>query len=468
MTIAAMPDRTRELSVFLSTLRFDHIPARVIERTKELVLDHLGVALHSANLPWSRIVREYAKSSGERAESTLYGSEDRVGRRAAALANGTAAHGIELDDTHNESFSHPGTVVIPAAFAVAEPLKAPGRDFLAAVVAGYEAQCRAGAAATAAMSKGFHGTAVAGVFGATAAAASLMKLSEQQFESAFGLAVSMASGVMQFTEDPEGNMVKRLHGGLPSHNGILAADLASAGLRGPRQGLDGRFGFVRMFGQSDGVARLTRDLGTAWEIEQISVKLYACCRMFHAFVDAIRECRNEAAISVEDIEATEVVVPQLCLEGRMQYRPRSVMAAQYSLPYTVAATLLLDPQDPRSFSEEAMTRGDIIAVMDRVTGHADPALDRLLPEKYPGGVRFKLKDGRCLERTLFDSVGTPERPIDREGIVCKFRALTTGIVNTVWQDRIVDAVFSLEEDNAVVRLASLLREFPRLASPLAA
>lgn len=148
MTIAAMPDRTRELSAFLSTLRFDRIPARVIERTKELVLDHLGVALHSANLPWSRIVREYARSSGERAESTLHGSEDRVGRRAAALANGTAAHGIELDDTHNESFSHPGTVVIPAAFAVAEPLKAPGRDFLAAVVAGYEAQCRAGAAAT--------------------------------------------------------------------------------------------------------------------------------------------------------------------------------------------------------------------------------------------------------------------------------------------------------------------------------
>jgi 2-methylcitrate dehydratase PrpD len=455
---AATLDRTSELSAFLGALSLDDVPSRIVERAKDLVLDHLGVALHSADLPWSAIVRDYARATGDKPESTLYGQRERVGRRVAALANGTAAHGIELDDTHNESFSHPGTVVIPAALAVAEARQATGREFLAAVIGGYEAQCRAGAAASAAMSKGFHGTAVAGVFGAAAATAKLLKLSGAQLESAFGLAVSMASGVMQFTEDPEGGMVKRLHGGLPAHNGILAAELAAAGLRGPRQGIDGRYGFVRMFAHSDDASRLTRDLGESWEIDQISVKLYACCRMFHAFMDAIRECRSDSDLRAEEIESAEIVGPHLLLEGRMQYRPRSVMSAQYSLPYAVAATLLLDPQDPRSFSEQTMTRPDVLAVMDRVTGTADSELDRLLPEKYPGGVRFKLKDGRVVARTLFDSVGTPERPIDREGIACKFRTLTSEIIDTRLHENIIDAVFTLERDDGVSRLAELLRD----------
>ena len=117
--IANTPGHTAKLSEFLSALRLGDVPPRIVERTKDLVLDHLGVALHSANLPWSKIVRDYADATGDKAESTLYGRGEKVGRRVAALANGTAAHGIELDDTHDESFSHPGTVVIPAALAVA-------------------------------------------------------------------------------------------------------------------------------------------------------------------------------------------------------------------------------------------------------------------------------------------------------------------------------------------------------------
>jgi 2-methylcitrate dehydratase PrpD len=229
-------------------------------------------------------------------------------------------------------------------------------------------------------------------------------------------------------------------------------------MQGPRGGIDGRYGFVRMFAQSDDASRVTRGLGESWEIDQISVKLYACCRMFHAFVDAIREVSAESGVRPDNIKSAEVIGPQLLLEGRMQYRPASVMSAQYSLPYAVAATMLLDPQDPRSFSEEAMKRPDMLAVMDKVTASADPELDRLLPAKYPGGVRFELNDGRKVARTLHDSVGTPERPIDREGITCKFRTLTTGVADAILQDKIVDAVFNLERADGVGRLGALLRE----------
>ena len=142
----------------------------------------------------------------------------------------------------------------------------------------------------------------------------------------------------------------------------------------------------------------------------------------------------------------------------MEYRPRSIMAAQYSLPYTTAATLLLDPQDPRSFSMEAMACPEITALMDRVSATRDPELDHMLPAQYAGGVRLKLKDGRTLSRILPDSIGTPERPLDRTGIIRKFRALTSGLVTAQRQEVLMDAVFTLQQDNGVSRLTKVLRD----------
>ena len=215
---------------------------------------------------------------------------------------------------------------------------------------------------------------------------------------------------------------------------------------------------MQVFAGASDSSRLTRDLGTAWEIEQVSVKLYACCRHFHAIIDALRECRQQTAFRAADVQAVEVATTAIALDGRMQYRPRSVMAAQYSLPYAVAATIMLDPQDPRSFSEEAIARQEMVALMDRVSARADPTLERYLPERFPGGVRVTLNDGQRIERTRLDSVGTPDYPVDRTGIVSKFRALMTDVASAEWQNRFLDAIFSLENSDGVARLTALLRD----------
>src|SRR5690606_154075 len=129
---------TTQLCAFLANLKYDDIPPEVIARVQDLLIDHFGASLHSVPLPWTQAVQRHAESRGGVAESTVYGNAAKLDRTSAALVNGTAAHGIELDDTHNASFSHPGAVVIPAALAVAEAIGASGRDFLTAVVAGYE------------------------------------------------------------------------------------------------------------------------------------------------------------------------------------------------------------------------------------------------------------------------------------------------------------------------------------------
>ena len=451
-------NHTATLCAALAGLTYECIPPRIIERAKDLVLDHLGVALHASPLPWSSMVRDHVLTLGDRAESTVYGYGAALPRNAA-LANATAAHGIELDDTHDESMSHPGAVVIPVALALAESRKLGGRELLAAIVAGYEAQCRVGSAATEALiAQGFHPTSTAGAFGATATAAHLLHLNADQLESAFGLVASMASGTMQFTQDPDGTMVKRLHAGIPAQNGILAAELAGKGYRGPRAAIDGRYGFVRVFARTEhNIGRLTRELAKTWEIDQVSIKLYACCRLFHSFIDAIRECREKSSWQATDVESVQVLGPKAMYEGRMQYRPRSVMSAQYSIPYAAAATLLLDPRDPRSFNEETMVRADVLAMIDRVSPQHTPELDHYFPARCPGGVRIRLKSGEVIEHTIIDSIGTPLRPLDRAGIKDKYRTLVADCLERERLERVAEAVLAIDETDDIAQVMSLLR-----------
>lgn len=448
--------RTEQLAAFVAGLNPDNVPVGLLRRAAELVVDHLAVSLHSLDLPWSKIIAAYVEDEGGRADATVYGGA-RIPARMAALANGTFAHGIELDDTHDESCSHPGAVVIPASLAVAEMINASGRDVLTAIIAGYEVQARAGASLTGdLMLRGFHPTALAGVFGASTAVAHLLRFSSDQLQSAWGIAVSMASGVMQFTQDPQGTMVKRMHAGYPAHNGVLAAQLAARGFRGPRGALDGKQGFTHVFSPKPDEWQLTKDLGQTWAVDNMSVKFYACCRLFHAMVDAIGECRKDHSWFLNDVIGIEAFGPRMMSEGHMQYRPESVMSAQYSLPYSIAAVLKLDPRDPRSFNEEAMRRKDLLALADVVTAKVDPELDRKFPAKYAGGIRFHLNNGNVIERMLLDSYGTPAKPVDRAGIEGKFRALTDGIVGTERQNSILAAALNLDKAKTVKSLTDLL------------
>ena len=174
--------------------------------------------------------------------AVLIGSGDRASAATAGLVNGTSAHGYELDDTHEYSRSHPGAVVISAALAVGAEQGSSGRDVMAAIVAGYEVMTRLGmaAGALATTEVGFHATCLFGPFGAAAAAAKLMGLDAAALAQAWGIALSMTGGSSQFAFEPKGTMVKRMHGGIPAQNGIIAAQLASLGVAGSGPGVRGR------------------------------------------------------------------------------------------------------------------------------------------------------------------------------------------------------------------------------------
>ena len=447
---------TRELVEFLVGAAHEGLPNVLFDRAKELLIDHLGVSLGAIDLEWCRIIRGRAIADGGPAESTVYGG-GRVAARNAALANATVAHAIELDDTHIPSLSHVSSVVFPAALAVAEAHGSSGREFLTAYILGCEAMGRIGrAAAQPLLNAGFHPTSANGVFGAAAAASVLMKLNANQIESAFGLALSMASGAMQFALESEGTMVKRLHGGLPAERGILAALLAAKGFAGPARSVEGDRGFLKVFAGHQNVAPVTANLGREFIIDDMSIKLNACCLHFAALVDALDDCARQRADLVASVEAIEVSGPKALLNGHMERRPRSVMAAQYSLPYVAAATLLLDPRKPSSFEDAAFGRGDVLALADRVEASEDDALQALFPAKFPARVRIRLKDGGAIESTVEDARGTAARPVERVDLESKFRALTARQYSRSFQDRVLDAIVAVDRPDGLDELAALL------------
>jgi 2-methylcitrate dehydratase PrpD len=428
-----------------------------VKRTKDLLLDHIGVSLYGASLKWGRILREQVLAEGGKAESTLYYGSARVPCRAAALVNGTAAHGVELDDTHDESLSHPGCVVIPAALAVAEAQRATGAVFLESIIAGYEAQCRIGSAlGSSLVRKGFHPTAQLGVFGAAAAAGFVLRLPARQLDHAIGIAAAMSSGTMKFTEDAEGTMVKRLYGGMPAERGVLAACIASRGFTGPRDAIEGPFGFANVFASVEDVSRITRDLGERYEIDNMSIKLYPCCRHFHSLIEAIEDAKRDSAFSFDGLQTIETLGTRYMIDGHLERRPTSSMAAQYSLPYTTAVAMLSDVTNPDSFDDEATARPEVLALADRVVPTRAPDLEMLFPEKWASRVRLRYADNRCIERTVLDSRGTPARPIGRGDIERKFLSLTKGLLSPMRQEALIEAVDALDKAESVDRLTSVL------------
>jgi 2-methylcitrate dehydratase PrpD len=463
--VASVPESrqdgaTDQLATFVAGLRLEALPAAVVERAKDLVLDHLGISIYGSQLPWTQMVREHIVGEAGREDASIYGCEQRVPIRAAALVNGAAAHAIELDDTHDESLSHPGSVVIPAALAVAEALDRSGADLLVAMVAGYEAQCRVGSAiGHDLLSRGFHPPSTCGVYGATAAAGRLMNLDAATLVSALGSATSMISGTLQFTDDPAGTMIKRLHTGIPAERGVLSAQLAARGFLGPRRAIEGRYGFARVFTQRTDLERVTRDLGERFEIERMTVKLYACCKLFHSMLEAIGNCRAERAFHADDVVAIVPFGPRLMIDTHMEFRPASTMAAQYSLPYACAAAIVLDPASPDSFALDMLDRPDVLRLADLVDPVVDDELEAIFPRKMAGGVRIALRDGRELTSTVIDSRSSPERPIGRSDVIDKFMRLTAPLLTSAKQQAIVDAISYLDRARSVRDITALLRGY---------
>src|SRR5437588_1063073 len=264
---------TADLARFCARLQYEDLSEKVRERVRFLLLDHLAVTLRGSTLPSSLVGYQMLEQMaiGSTKTATIFGRQERAEATWASLANGIAAHGLEMDDVENRSSLHPGVVVFPAVLALAEQIGSQPADFYSAVIAGYEVTLRVGAALNPASSyeRGFHPTAVCGTLGAAASSARLLRLSPEQTNMALGIAGSMAAGSMAYLHD--GAWTKRLHPGWASHAGIMAARLAAAGFVGPSAILESRYGFLSAYSSMGDADKLHSGVEENFAIMSVSL-----------------------------------------------------------------------------------------------------------------------------------------------------------------------------------------------------
>lgn len=455
-------DLTRQLATWVCERRFADLGDESVAQLERLLIDHLACASGGAYLPWGRNLVNWAAPYAGTGASRIIGSATSTSAPIAAFLNATAAHGMELDDTHDASLSHPGAAVMATALAVGADTNAKSEDILTAMAVGYEMTCRAGMATGASILEyGFHPTALFGGFGASAAAAYLYGLDSQGLEDAWGLLLSMIGGSAQFSQDPRGTVVKRLHGGFGAKNGILAAQLARQGLSGPARAFDGRFGLIALFGQGDSLPeKLDPDDGAPLAIHRISLKPYPCCRLFHSTIDAMREILGELPYADNDA-ITEIHVggPNVLPEQHMIRRPESMMAAQYSLPYSIGAALERGPYDISAFEEETLAHPVREAIADKVSCVADEAMQAAFPDHFGTWIEFRFADGSSKRVEKLDSYGTPSAPMSTADIVSKADGLLNSTPIEMSGEKLASAV------SRFVRAGDLPSLLERLVGP---
>jgi 2-methylcitrate dehydratase PrpD len=360
--------------------------------------DTLAVALAGSIAPSSAPVTRTILAACGKAEATVMGVGKVTSSWDAALANGTFAHALELDDDHRVAVLHPGAVVVPAALATAEVENCSGQTFLRALYVGYEVTCRLGEVFRGSQfHHGVHPTALCGVFGAAAAAAAIMDLDRDAFVRALGVAGTQASGLTEWRAD--GSWIKRLHPGRAAQSGVLAARLAREGFTGPATIFEGEGGFFNAFsfGEPIDPSCMTLGLGQDHHALGTAIKPYPCCRFEHGAIDLALAAKS-SGLAADDV--AEITI-RIYSTGVLTYhpRPKSAVDAQFNVPYAVALCLLRGRIELADFTDHAIHDPDVLALCGRIHVKEDPEFSARYPQDYCVELDIALKDGS--RRTLF-------------------------------------------------------------------
>jgi 2-methylcitrate dehydratase PrpD len=381
-----------------------------LEAAALFALDAVANSLAGRNSAPGRILLSWA---GDNAGSN---TTPDAGRMAFLL--GALCHILETDDLHRESVVHPGCVVVPAAWALAAKHRCGGKEFLTAILHGFEAATRVGMAVGPAHYRIWHNTATCGPFGSAMAAASLLSLDDDAAVHALGNAGSQSSGLWQFLET--GAMTKHLHAGHAAEAGVKAAELAALGFTGPAKILEGEKGFFRATCTDADPDAVTRDPSAPWQLVRTSIKPWPSCRHTHPTIDAGEELKarmTRDGVSAEGIEGIDVETYRAALDVCDRPVATSDYEAKFSLQHSISATLLCPIVDFDAFGEQARAACGELA--GRVKVQLAEPWASAYPSSWGGRVTVRLRDGRSYTAEREHAKGDPEAPLTRDEMVDK-------------------------------------------------
>jgi 2-methylcitrate dehydratase PrpD len=407
------------LARHIAQTRFEELPATTIAAAKRALLDGLGVAIAASGL--SEDVRPFvnqARAMGGSREASIFGSWERVSAPAAALANGAMAHALDYEDAFDAAPVHPNASLIPAALATAQAVGASGKELIAAVAIGCDLACRLALSVGDALERAWYPPPILGAFGAVAATARLRRATSQQVLDALSLLLCQLSCSKEIKYS-ERTVIRAVREAFPAQAAVVVAALASEGVRGFDEPLEGRGGFFHAFADGHWNAdALLEDLGKRYSIEALSFKPWPCCRGTHPYVEAAQRLRAEAGIRPADIKSIRAsigpVQRMLCEPLPRKRAPATSIDAKFSIPFTVAAAFVDREVNLDSFTAERLRDPAVLALAQCV----EPVDEGRSPTS--GALEIELHDGRRYACEIDQALGHPTRPLSEARLRAKF------------------------------------------------
>lgn len=441
---------------FVDETEFESLPDDVVAQAKLVFLDTVGVILAGSGSSEATALARLVTTNTTAGSSTLLRTGfPRSDSATAAFVNGTTAVFLEMDEGHRFFTTHAAVHILPAALAVSEETNASGRDLLTALVVGYDVAARTGGATRARPMVNGHGTW--GAVGAAAAAAKLMKAGPKVIGRALGIGAHLALATSN-RAPLEGATVRNAYVGLAGQAGVRAAQLAQSGFTPLPDASAEVFG--RILGNNFDPSVVTDELGTRYEITRNFFKLYACCQWNHATLDALEDLLRNQPLSDAEIDSIQVST-FLPASNMNAPEPVNSLQAKFSIPYAVAARIVLGHAGPDAFTPEAISDRRIIALARRVEVIADDAMTSGFPVQRSAAIRVQKRDGNKIESFCENARGDFLRPHSRASLVQKFRTLA----GTVLADHSVDSLeHSIDDLESVENIRDLVQSLQSTAA----
>jgi len=448
---------SQELARFASELQAKDIPAEVMSRAEDLLVDWFGSAIAGKGSRPVEIITQFAQDMGGFTATHAGPSEILITRKnsspfLAAMANAAASHVAEQDDVHNGSVFHPATVVFPPALACAQAIGASGEDLLVAAVAGYEVGIRVGEFLGRSHYKVFHTTGTAGTIAAAAAVGRLLKLNPSQMLNAFGSAGTQSAGLWEFLRDAADS--KQLHTAHAASTGLMSAYIAQSGFTGAQHILEGKQGLAAGMSSDSDPRKLVDQLGSRWTLAETSFKYHASCRHTHPAADALLQVMLANKLKPSDIASVETLVHQGAIDVLGPVTdPATVHQSKFSMGTVLALIAHYQFAGLQEFDQHF--HDDAICLFrDRVTMTLDPEVDGAYPQRWIGKVKVHLNNGQLLEGRVDEPKGDPGNTLSRPEITDKAMRLAafSGGANPTEMQHAIDVLWNIRKQDKISSL----------------
>ncbi len=457
-----------QLAKFCFDLKFDDLPADVVESTRLLITDQVGLTTAAARINPELEEMGFArfiKALGGKEESSLVTEGCKVPCINAAFSNAALSFG-GFDGMHRAALHLPCSLV-PATIAVAERQGASGKDLILATVVGAEIMARAGLAlgASDAYNRGFHPTSLCAPFGCAMSAGKLLRLSQDEMAEALSIAAVQGAGVRPWPQFPKPPHTSRVQVGKAAQSGVLSAFLAHMGTAGINNIFEHPAGFLGSHSANPNPARLTEGLGTSYEVKQVTLKLFGVGIYIIPGVESLIEIIKKHDVAPENIakivfKLPNAVIPLVGAGGYPSGKSGGAGASKSS-KYVLAVTAykgeqgMLLNRDYQNFEEVSDPR--YAKLFNQVDIVGDSELDKFFPGTWPSTLTVTTGDGREYSHRHDGSVrGSPEKPLGQKDVEAILAKVAAPALPRAKFDRLLKLLRNLEHVDNVAEIASIM------------